>query len=70
MAWLIGEGSSQGASDEDDVPIITAPKPPADQPIKDDDSLLALRCKLFYKKDDSYVELGEMLCYGGVQLLL
>jgi len=64
MLWLLGEGSSQGASDEDDVPIIAPPKPPADQPIKDEDSLLALRCKLFYKKDDCYVELGRCILEG------
>lgn len=52
------EDASQD-SEDDDAPIIVAPKPPADQPVKDDDSLLAVRSKLFYKKADSYVELGN-----------
>lgn len=48
-------------SEEDDTPIIATHKPPADQPIDDDNSLLAVRSKLFYKKSDSYVELGNFV---------
>ena len=55
MTTLTVEDSSQDSGDE----IIITPKPPADQPIEDDNSLLAVRSKLFYKKSDSYVELGN-----------
>jgi len=58
MTTLTVEDISQD-SDDDDAPIIVSPKPPADQPIKDESSLLALRSKLFYKKGASYVELGN-----------
>lgn len=58
MTTLTVEDSSQDSGDEDNAINIT-PKPPADQPIEDDNSLLAVRSKLFYKKNDSYVELGN-----------
>ena len=60
MVTFIVEDVSQD-SEEEDTPIIVTPKPPADQPIDDDSSLLAVRSKLFYKKSDSYVELGNYI---------
>lgn len=60
MTTLTVEDVSQ-ESEDDDTPIIATPKPPADQPLKDDNSLLAVRSKLFYKKNQSYVELGNYI---------
>lgn len=62
MITSIAEDVSQSQDSEEgeeDNTIIVTPKPPADQPIKDDSSLLAVRSKLFYKKADSYVDLGD-----------
>ena len=57
---LTVEDTSQNSGDDDDTIVIT-PKPPADQPLQDDHSLLAVRSKLFYKKNESYVELGNSI---------
>lgn len=70
MTTLIVEDVSQDSEDDDAPPIIAIPKPPADQPIKDEDSLLALRSKLFYKKNDSYVELGNYIAKIKISLNL
>ena len=61
LPWycIIEEDASQ--DNEDDILINASPKPSADQPIEDDSSLLAVRSKLFYKKNDSYVELGNYI---------
>lgn len=48
-------------SEDEDNPVIVTAKPPADLPLKDDGSLLAVRSKLFYKKGESYVELGNYM---------
>ena len=66
MVTVIVEDVSQDS--EDDIPIMAPPKPPADQPINDDNSLLAVRSKLFYKKNDSYVELGNYIVIVSLNL--
>ena len=59
MTTLSVEDTSQDSGDDDTPPVTMTTKPPGDQPITDDNSLLAVRSKLFYKKNESYVELGN-----------